>query len=138
MLKPLHFQINPDSGVPVYRQIMEQIKYCVASGLLKPGDQLPSIRELSQQLLINPTTVVKSYTELQHESVLEMRHGKGAFVSGSSVRMTDREREKALRRIARQLVVEAIQMGADADLVLRVVQQEIEDMPDGQSEGPAS
>ena len=108
MLKALHLQIDPHSGVPVYRQMMDQIRYYLASGLLQPGDQLPSIRDLAQRLSINPTTVVKAYGELQHAEVIEMRHGKGVFVSERSVRMSDRERDKALRRLARQLAVAAM------------------------------
>lgn len=128
MFKPLHLQIDPHSGVPVYRQMMDQIKYYVASGSLVPGDQLPSIRDLAQRLSVNPTTVVKAYSELQHAEVIEMRHGKGVFVTDRSVRMSDREREKALRRIARQLAVEANQMDAPASLVIRIVEEEISDL----------
>jgi GntR family transcriptional regulator len=124
----LHFQIDPHSGLPVYRQMMDQIKYYVASGTLRPGDQLPSIRELAQNLAVNPTTVVKAYTELAHEQVIEMRHGKGAFVAEGSTRLSDREREKALRRLARQLAVEAAQMGATPDVVLRVLNEEFNDI----------
>ena len=130
MLKPLHLQIDPASGVPVYRQMMDQIRYYAASGVLQPGDQLPSIRDLAQKLSVNPTTVVKAYTELQHSEVIEMRHGKGVFVAERSVRMTDREREKALRRLARQLAVEGAQMKAPATLILRVVQEEIANVLD--------
>ena len=121
----LHLQIDPQSGIPVYRQMMDQIKYYVASGTLRPGNQLPSIRELAQALTVNPTTVVKAYSELEHDEVIEMRHGKGAFVAESATRLSDREREKALRRLARQLAVEAIQMGAVPALVHRVVDEEM-------------
>ena len=130
MLKPLHLQIDPHSGVPVYRQMMDQVKYYIASGALQPGDQLPSIRELAQKLSVNPTTVVKAYGELQHGDVIEMRHGKGVFVTERSVQMSDREREKALRRIARQLAVEAAQMKAPNQVVLRIVEEELSDLAD--------
>ena len=80
----LHLQIDAHSGLPVYRQMVDQIKYYVASGTLKPGNQLPSVRELAQQLSINPTTVVKAYNELEHEQVIDLRHGKGAFVAERS------------------------------------------------------
>ena len=121
----LHFQINPHSGVPVYRQMIDQVKYYVASDTLKPGDQLPSIRELAQLLTINPTTVVRVYTELEREGVIEMRHGKGAFVAVHGRRMSAAERERALRVLARQLAVEARQIGAPSSQVLRVVQEEL-------------
>ena len=114
----LHFQINPHSGVPVYRQMIDQIKYYVASGALKAEDQLPSIRELAQALAINPTTVVRVYSELEREGVVEMRHGKGAFITASGRRLSASERDRTLRRLARQLAVEARQMGAPAGQVL--------------------
>jgi GntR family transcriptional regulator len=121
----LHLQIDPHSGVPVYRQIMDQVKYCVASGVLAAGDRLPSIRAMAKDLHVNPTTIVKAYGELEHEGAIELRHGKGAFVAEGASRMTAREREKALRRLARQLAVEASQMGADEPLVLKLVKEEI-------------
>lgn len=130
----LHFQIDPHSGVPVYRQVMDQVKYYVASGALRPGEQLPSIRELAQSLAVNPTTIVKTYSELQHENVIEMRHGKGAFVAEGIARLSEREREKALRRLARQLAVEAAQMGASERLVLRLVSEELNEIMPPQSD----
>ncbi len=123
----LNLQIDPHSGVPVYRQIMDQVKYCGASGLLKPNTQLPSIRELALALSVNPTTVVKAYSELQHEGVIEMRHGKGAFLIDAP-RMSDARRRQALRRLARQLAVEAVQMDAPTDLVIEVVTEELDAM----------
>lgn len=124
----LHFQIDPHSGVPVYRQMIDQVKYYVASGALKAGDQLPSIRELAQVLAINPTTVVRVYTELEREGVIEMRHGKGAFVAVHGRRVSAAERERALRRLARHLAVEAMQMGASSSEVLKVVKQELKEL----------
>ena len=124
----LHFQINPHSGVPVYRQMIDQIKYYVASGALKAEDQLPSIRELAQSLAINPTTVVRVYSELEREGVVEMRHGKGAFITASGRRMSAAERDRTLRRLARQLAVEAMQMGAPAGQVLKIVREELAEL----------
>src|SRR2546427_6347365 len=115
----LHFHIDPHSGVPVYRQMIDQFKYYMASGALKAGEQLPSIRELAQSLAINPTTVVRVYTELEREGVVEMQHGKGAFVADAARRMTAGERERALRRLARQLAVEAGSTGAAGKGVLQ-------------------
>lgn len=129
----LHFQINPHSGVPVYRQLIDQIRYYIASGALKAEDQLPSIRELAQSLAVNPTTVVRVYGELERDGVIEMRHGKGAFVAGGRRRMSAAEREQTLRGLARQLAVEAAQMGAPAGQVLKVVREELAEMQ-GQEE----
>jgi len=77
------FRLNPSSGVPIYLQLMEQIKHAVETGALKAGDQLPTIRKLAEDLVMNPNTVVRAYRELQHEGVIELRHGSGAFISDS-------------------------------------------------------
>jgi GntR family transcriptional regulator len=73
---------NPASGVPIYLQLMEQVKHAIETGALRPGEQLPGIRPLAEELVINPNTVAKAYRELEHEGVIELRHGAGAFVSG--------------------------------------------------------
>lgn len=121
----LHLQLDERSGVPVYRQMMDQVKYYVAGGTLRPGDQLPSIRELAAALTVNPTTVVKAYTELEREGVIEMRHGKGAFIAGRARAWSVEEQDHALRRAARQLVVEAAQLGVAAPRVREVVDEEL-------------
>jgi GntR family transcriptional regulator len=133
----LHFQINPNSGVPVYRQMVDQVKYYVASETLKPGDQLPSIRELAQKLSVNPTTVVRVYSDLEHEGVVEIRHGKGAFVTAAARRMSAAQREQALRTLARHLVVEAAQMGAPASQVLKVIREELADLQETEDLEPS-
>ena len=75
---------NPSSGVPIYLQLMEQVKHSIETGALRPGEQLPGIRPLAEELVINPNTVAKAYRELEHEGVIELRHGAGAFVSGNA------------------------------------------------------
>ena len=78
------FRTNPSSGVPIYLQLMEQVKHAIETGALRSGDQLPGIRPLAEELVINPNTVAKAYRELEHEGVIELRHGAGAFVSGQA------------------------------------------------------
>src|SRR2546423_14017009 len=75
------FRPNPSSGVPIYLQLMEQVKHAIETGALRAGDQLPGIRPLAEELVMNPNTVAKAYRELEHEGVIELRHGSGAFVS---------------------------------------------------------
>src|SRR5262245_25496232 len=75
---------NPSSGVPIYLQLMEQVKHAIETGALRAGDQLPGIRPLAEDLVINANTVAKAYRELEHEGVIELRHGAGAFVSGGA------------------------------------------------------
>jgi GntR family transcriptional regulator len=72
---------NPSSGVPIYLQLIEQVKHAIETGALRAGGQLPGIRPLAERLVINPNTVAKAYRELEHEGVIELRHGAGAFVS---------------------------------------------------------
>src|SRR5437762_12280412 len=88
------FRPNPALGVPIYLQLMEQVKHAAATGALRPGEQLPGIRPLAEELVINPNTVAKAYRELEHEGVIELRHGAGAFVSaaGRGGRPTERMR----------------------------------------------
>src|SRR5262245_62990539 len=78
----MQFRPNPSSGVPIYLQLMEQVKHGIETGALRPGDQLPGIRPLAEKLVINPNTVAKAYRELEHEGVIELRHGAGAFITG--------------------------------------------------------
>jgi len=80
------FRPNPSLGVPIYLQLMEQVKHAIETGALRPGEQLPGIRPLAEELVINPNTVAKAYRELEHEGVIELRHGAGAFVSGQSAK----------------------------------------------------
>jgi GntR family transcriptional regulator len=78
------FRPNPALGVPIYLQLMEQVKHAIETGALRPGEQLPGIRPLAEELVINPNTVAKAYRELEHEGLIELRHGAGAFVSASA------------------------------------------------------
>ena len=75
------FQLNSKSGVPIYRQIQDQIRYGIASGLLTPGEQLPTVRSLAVELSVNPNTVIKAYTELEREGFLTSEEGSGTFVA---------------------------------------------------------
>jgi len=93
---------NPSTGVPIYLQLMEQVKHAIETGALRSGEQLPGIRPLAEELVINPNTVAKAYRELQHEGVIELRHGAGAFVSA---RAAAKKATEALR--AGQAAVEA-------------------------------
>lgn len=118
----LLFQIDPHSGVPVYRQIMDQVRYHLAAGALVPGAQLPSIRELARALAVNPATIVKAYTELEHENILDLQRGRGAFIHPDPPTMQPEQRRQRLRDLAVQMTVEARQMGAADDEVRSAVE----------------
>jgi GntR family transcriptional regulator len=86
--------IDPKAAVPIYRQIIEQIRRRVAAGVLTPGDQLPSVRELAAQLLVNPNTIAKVYRDLEREGLLDTRRGQGTYVSAEAAAMADSERRR--------------------------------------------
>ena len=75
------FKLNPTTGQPLYLQLMQQIRHATESGALQDGDQLPGIRTLAEELILSPHTVAKAYSELQHDGLLELRHGTGAFIT---------------------------------------------------------
>lgn len=75
------FRTNPSSGAPVYLQLIEQVKHAIDVGGLRPGDQLPAIRRVAEDLVINPNTVARAYRDLEHEGLIELRQGSGAFVA---------------------------------------------------------
>lgn len=76
----MFFKLTPATGQPLYLQLMQQIRHAAETSALKDGDQLPGIRTLAEELVVSPNTVAKAYSELEHEGLLELRHGSGAFV----------------------------------------------------------
>src|SRR5579864_4437447 len=78
------FRLPQSSGVPLYVQLIEQVKHAVETGALREGDQLPTIRKVANELVINPNTVARAYQELEHEGILDLRHGTGAFIKESA------------------------------------------------------
>ncbi len=85
----MFFAPNPSSGVPIYLQLIGQVKHAIETGALRPGEQLPGIRKVAEDLVMNPNTVAKAYRELEHEGVIEMRKGLGAFVAENASRRRD-------------------------------------------------
>lgn len=88
--------INPKSAIPIHRQIGDQIRRSVAAGLLEPGDQLPSVRELAARLLVNPNTVAKVYRDLERDGLLETRRGQGTFISPEVAALAEADRRLLL------------------------------------------
>lgn len=76
-------RLNPTSGTPLYVQLVERLKHSIATGAIKAGEQLPSVRKMAEDLLINPNTVVRAYRDLESEGIVELRHGSGVFVCES-------------------------------------------------------
>ena len=76
----MFFRLNPGSGIPLYQQLMENVKHAIETGALRNGDQLPAMRKVAEDLVMNPNTVARAYRELEHEGIIELKHGSGAYV----------------------------------------------------------
>ena len=114
--------ISVADGVPIYKQIINQIKYLAASGAIAPGEELPPIRTLALQLKVTPNTIVRAYDELEAAGVIEKRRGSGSFVSEvQQSRLADAERQRIIEQRIDGLLAEAHQLNFTADDVLRVI-----------------
>jgi GntR family transcriptional regulator len=78
-------RLNPASGVPLYLQLIEQVKHAIETGAIRAGEQLPSVRQMAEDLVINPNTVARAYRDLEQEEIIELKHGSGAFIRDSMV-----------------------------------------------------
>ena len=99
----MHFQINPASRFPIYEQLVRQVREAVARGDLKPGDRLPAVRNLSQDLVVNPNTVARAYSELARDGLLFNRPGRGVFVADLKPELKDPVRQEAALRVPGQV-----------------------------------
>ena len=107
--------IDPSNGLPIYMQIVQQIKTSVAMGRLQPEDPLPSVRQLAVELAVNPNTVARAYLDLEIEGVIYKRQGAGTFVSSQGVRVSKNERRKVLSELIEKALVEGINLGLDEE-----------------------
>ncbi len=107
----IFLRIEPSSGVPVYRQIMEQIRYQIAAEMLRPGTQLPSARQLAQELAVNGNTILKVYKELGKEHLVRVDRGKGTFVAETSVQLRRSERRGLVGDLLGEAVAKGMQLG---------------------------
>src|SRR5262245_24517408 len=103
-------RVNPASGVPLYVQLIDHVKHSIETGAMRAGEQLPSVRQMAEDLLINPNTVARAYRELEYEGIIELKHGSGAFIRDSIV-----PREKIMQK-ARAVVESALDELASFDL----------------------
>ena len=115
---PFRFRLDLHSGVPVYRQLIDQVRGGIATGSLGVGDQLPTVRQLAVDLSINPNTVARAYRELELRGVLETHQGTGTFISAQKMRDGDAERSRQLAQIVADSVARAGAIGfAVEDLI---------------------
>ena len=119
----MQLRISDQDGVPIYVQLMNQIKYLVASGRLQAGEQLPPVRKLAEQLLVNPNTVARAYRELESEGLVTSRQGSGVFVSDGGSPLARREQQRMLLERIDMLLTEARQMKVDVESLIGLVRQ---------------
>ncbi|MBF7083780.1 GntR family transcriptional regulator [Desulfallas sp. Bu1-1] len=122
------FKIDQRSSTPIYQQLVQEIKEAILKGILQPGDKLPSVRELSVQLTINPNTIQKSYQELERQKVIETLRGKGTFVSLNYKPSVDKEKLTVLKENLRNILVEAHYLGMKHGEILQLVTRLLEEL----------
>jgi len=117
----MKFHIDPASGVPFYRQIIDQIKYAIARSELRPGDQLPTVRQLAVDLAINPNTVGKAYSQLEILGILQTQQGSGTFISPQKVEVSELERQEKLDTLCREFISNAASYGFTLDELIEAL-----------------
>lgn len=119
----MQIQIEAADGVPIYLQLIQQIKYLIATGRLSASEQLPSVRKLSEQLVVNPNTVARAYRELEMTGILATRPGAGVFVSPTASPLAKREQHQLLIDKIDNVLVEARHLEVSTEGVVQLVRQ---------------
>jgi GntR family transcriptional regulator len=116
----MFFRLNPQSGVPMYLQLVEQVRHGVETGALRAGDQLPTLRTVAEELVVNPNTVAKAYREMEHAGLIVLRQGAGAFVAAGVARAEPRAVQKG-RTVVRRAIDALRDLGLDDGAIRRLV-----------------
>lgn len=127
----IQIHISEHDGVPIYLQIVNQVKLLVSSGRLQPNEELPSIRSLAEQLLINPNTVARAYRELEVAGVVTKRRTTGSFISAAQMPVSPHERIQIIVPRVDSLLVEAKQLGMSVEEVIGVIHEREERLEEG-------
>jgi GntR family transcriptional regulator len=117
----MQIHISSGDGIPIYQQIVNQVKYLIASGRLSPGEEMPPIRVLAERLLVNPNTVARAYRELESAGVVEKRRTAGTYVSESGSPLARRERLKIICERVDALLAEARQLGIGVEELIELI-----------------
>ena len=125
----MHLRVSPTDGVPIYLQIVNQVKYLVAAGRLAPGEELPPIRTLAERLAINPNTVARAYRELEVAGVVIKRGTTGTFVSDAGSPLARKERVRILTGRIDALLAEARQLGFASDELFDLIRRRDQALP---------
>jgi GntR family transcriptional regulator len=116
-------RLNPSSGTPLYVQLVEHLKHSIETGAIRAGEQLPSVRRMAENLLINPNTVIRAYRDLEHEGIVELRHGSGVFVRQSIAART--ALMKRAEPVARSAVNRLESLGLSEEEIRRLMENEL-------------
>ena len=119
----MELHISTSDGVPIYLQIANQVKYLVASGRLEAGNEIPPIRILARQLLVNPNTVARAYLELEREGVVQKRHGSGTYISENGSPLARKERLKIISERVDALLAEARHLEVEPQELLQLIKE---------------
>lgn len=125
----MQFLVDTKSGVPLYRQIIEQVKFGIARGELQAGEQLPTVRQLAVELAINPNTVIRAYRELEIEGTIDTHQGSGTFVSHHKPEIDAVERQRKLDQILTELLARASSYGFTAREVMEGLKTRVDGPP---------
>lgn len=119
------YHIDPSSGTPIYRQLVDQVQQAVASGVLRAGDRLPSVRDLAVELAVNPNTIAKSYQELERAGVVETPRGKGSFIADRDHVVSETERLRQFTEAVDKLVADAYRLRIGAEQAAAIFRERI-------------
>lgn len=122
----MSFHIDTASRLPIYQQLTQQIREAIARGELQPGERLPSVRQLAQDLVVNPNTIARAFTELEREGLVVSRQGLGIFVAQPGTELTRAARDRRLGELLDRWLTEAVHLGYAAEEVIRFVTQRVE------------
>lgn len=120
----IDFKLDPKAGAPFYRQIIDQIKFGIATGKLKVGEQLPTVRSLAVDLKVNLNTVAKAYKELEIQNILETQQGTGTFISTIDIQISEKEKNKKLQEICNEFCTIAFSYGFSINDIINQLKKE--------------
>ena len=125
----MKFQCDSTARTPIYRQLIEQVREAVARGRVEAGDRLPSVRQLSKQLVVNPNTIARAYTELEREGLVHTRPGLGVFIAASLTELSHQPRERRLAALIDRFLTETVHLGFSAEQATPLLATQLDQVP---------
>jgi GntR family transcriptional regulator len=118
----IHFSLDTANGIPIYRQIIQQVEYAILSGRIKPGDRLPTIRSLAIELKINPNTIAKAYGEMEIRGILVTQVGRGTYISDKKPVPEEEERNQKVQEVLGRFVLEMRNLGIGKEKLIKLIE----------------